>query len=183
MRLVPFLRRLLGCHEPPLPRFESLGVVLGKDVFIPCPHLVNLYGCRIGSGTKIGPFVEIQKNATVGDQCKISSHTFICEGVRIGNGVFIGHGVTFINDKHPRALATGGGLQTETDWVVVPTVVEDEASIGSGATILCGVTIGSGAMVGAGSVVVRDVPPHTVVAGNPARVLRTVATGKPGQPA
>jgi acetyltransferase-like isoleucine patch superfamily enzyme len=179
MSAVPFLRWLLGydvkAHRP----FKSLGVVLGEGVSIPCPHLVNLYGCRIGSGTKIGPFVEIQKNASVGDNCKVSSHTFICEGVRIGNGVFVGHGVTFINDKHPRALAADGNLQTEADWVVVPTVVEDGASIGSGTTILCGITVGRGALVGAGSVVVRDVPPRTVVAGNPAKVLRTLTTDAP----
>lgn len=135
---------------------------------------VNLYGCTIGDRTKIGAFVEIQKNATVGMDCKISSHTFICEGVRIGNGVFIGHGVTFTNDKYPRAICQNGALQTETDWEVVPTFVEDFASIGSGATILCGVTIGAMSIVGAGSVVTRSIPTRQVWAGAPARFLRNV---------
>lgn len=155
--------------------FESKGVVLGEDVQIPNPHLVNLYGCRIGDGTRIGPFVEIQKNVEVGSRCKISSHTFVCEGARIGNGVFVGHGVTFINDRFPRALGPKGALQIEADWKVVPTIVQDGASIGSGVTILCGVTIGRQALVGAGAVVVRDVPDHAVVAGNPARLLGTNA--------
>jgi UDP-2-acetamido-3-amino-2,3-dideoxy-glucuronate N-acetyltransferase len=147
-------------------------VKLGRDVVI--YNFVNLYGCEIGDGTKIGSFVEIQKGARVGRNCKISSHSFICEGVTIEDDVFIGHGVTFINDKYPRATATGGALQTDADWEVVPTTVKRGASIGSGATILCGLTIGEGALVGAGAVVVNDVPAHTTVAGNPARVL----TGK-----
>ena len=134
----------------------------------------NLYGCEIGDDSKIGTFVEIQKGARVGCRCKISSHTFICEGVTIEDEVFIGHNVTFINDLLPRATTGDGGLQTEADWQCVPTVVKRGASIGSGVTLLCGVTIGEGAMVGAGSVVTRDVPPHAVVAGNPARVLRRV---------
>lgn len=132
---------------------------------------VNLYGCVVGDRTKIGTFVEIQKGARVGSDCKISSHTFICEGVEIGDGVFIGHNVTFINDRRPRATGEDGALQTEQDWTPVPTRVEERASIGSGATILCGVTIGAGAMVGAGSVVTRDVPPNETWAGNPARCL------------
>lgn len=147
-------------------------VKLGENVKIFA--FVNLYGCSIGDNTKIGTFVEIQKGAAVGRNCKISSHTFICEGVTIEDEVFIGHGVTFINDLYPRATTAGGGLQTEDDWKVIPTVVKQGASIGSGATILAGVTIGEQAIVGAGSVVTRDVPPRTVVAGNPARILRTL---------
>jgi acetyltransferase-like isoleucine patch superfamily enzyme len=134
----------------------------------------KLYGCTIGDNSKIGTFVEIQKGAAIGRNCKISSHTFICEGVTVEDEVFIGHGVTFINDLYPRATTASGGLQTEDDWKVIPTVVKRGASIGSGATILAGVTIGEQAIVGAGSVVTRDVPPRTVVAGNPARILRTL---------
>src|SRR5437016_815553 len=132
----------------------------------------NLYGCEIGDDTKIGAFVEIQKGARIGQRSKISSHTFICEGVTIEDEVFIGHNVTFINDRFPRATNSDGSPQTEVNWTCVPTVVKRGASVGSGATILCGVTIGEGATVGAGSVVTKDVPPDTVVAGNPARVLR-----------
>ena len=145
-------------------------VVLGEGVMIFQPDLVNLYGCTIGSGTKIGAFVEVQKNATIGARCKISSHSFICEGVTIEDEVFIGHGVVFTNDRYPRATAEGR-LQTETDWKVIPTLVKRGDSIGSGASILCGVTIGEGAMVGAGAVVTRDVPDHAVAAGVPARVM------------
>jgi acetyltransferase-like isoleucine patch superfamily enzyme len=147
-------------------------VKLGKGVKI--FKFVNLYGCEIGDETKIGAFVEIQKNAKVGRNCKISSHTFICEGVTIEDEVFIGHNVTFINDPYPRATNGGGRLQDESDWCVVPTVVKRGASIGSGSTILCNVTIGENAIVGAGSVVTRDVPPNSIVAGNPARLLRFV---------
>jgi len=143
----------------------------GKDVVIHA--FVNLYGCEIGDRSKIGAFVEIQKNARVGRDCKISSHTFICEGVEIGNGVFVGHNVTFINDRRPRATGADGSLQTDEDWTPVATRVEDGASIGSGATILCGVTIGADAMVGAGSVVTRNVPPGETWAGNPARRLES----------
>jgi acetyltransferase-like isoleucine patch superfamily enzyme len=145
-------------------------VKLGHNVQL--NDFINLYGCTIGDGTKIGPFVEIQKNAAVGRNCKIQSHTFICEGVTIEDEVFVGHGVMFINDLYPRATTLGGGLQTEADWQVVPTVVKTRASLGSNATILCGITIGEGAVVGAGSVVTKDVAPNTVVAGNPARVLK-----------
>jgi len=145
-------------------------VKLGRDVVI--HNFVNLYGCEIGDGTRIGSFVEIQKRATIGRKCKISSHTFICEGVAIEDEVFIGHGVTFINDKYPRATTTDGTLQTDADWSVAPTVVKRGASIGSGATILCGVTIGEGAIIGAGAVVTRDVPQGATAFGNPARVLR-----------
>ncbi len=145
-------------------------VVIGKDVVL--NDFINLYGCRIGDGTKIGPFVEVQKNAFIGRRCKISSHTFICEGVTIEDDVFIGHGVMFINDKYPRATTENGELQTEADWQVVSTRVKRGASVGSNATVLCGVTIGSGAIVGAGSVVTRDVPDNAVVAGNPAVPLK-----------
>ncbi|MGH9237950.1 MAG: acyltransferase [Vicinamibacterales bacterium] len=145
-------------------------VVLGTDVKIFHPTLVNLYGCRIGDDTKIGTFVEIQKNAVIGRRCKISSHTFICEGVTIEDDVFVGHGVMFINDRRPRATADGR-LQTEEDWTVVPTLIRRGASLGSGAVILCGVTIGENAMIGAGAVVTRDVAPGETVAGVPARLL------------
>jgi acetyltransferase-like isoleucine patch superfamily enzyme len=143
-------------------------VRLGKDVQIFA--FVNLYGCTIGDRTKIGAFVEIQKNAVIGAGCKISSHTFICEGVTIEDGVFVGHGVMFINDKYPKAGSAEGVLQTEKDWKVIPTIVRKGASLGSGAVILCGITIGEGALVGAGAVVTKDVPAGAVVAGNPARI-------------
>ena len=145
-------------------------VVLGANVQIHHPHLVNLYGCRIGDDVKIGAFVEIQKGAAVGSRCKVSSHSFLCEGVKLEDEVFIGHGVMFTNDLYPRA-ARDGRLQTDADWTVVPTVVRRGASIGSGAVILCGITIGERAIVGAGAVVTRDVPPHAIVAGAPARTL------------
>jgi acetyltransferase-like isoleucine patch superfamily enzyme len=145
-------------------------VKLGKDVRIFA--FVNLYGCEIGDNSKVGAFVEIQKNARIGANVKVSSHTFICEGVTIEDDVFVGHNVSFINDKHPRATAPGGGLQTEADWVVVPTIVKRGASIGTSATIICGVTIGENAIVGAGSVVTKDVPANTIVAGVPAKVLK-----------
>lgn len=145
-------------------------VVLGRGVKIPQPDLVNLYGCKLGDETKVGAFVEIQKNAAVGARCKISSHTFICEGVTLADEVFVGHGVMFINDRYPRATRDGA-LQTEADWKVVPTLVKKRASIGSGSVILCGVTIGEAAVIGAGAVVTRDVPDHAVVAGVPARWL------------
>lgn len=145
-------------------------VKLGKNVKI--FGFVNLYGCEIGDNTKIGAFVEIQKNAKIGKNCKISTHTFICEGVTIEDNVFIGHNVTFINDKYPRATNPDGSMQTEADWKVVPTLVKKGASIGSSATILCGVTIGENAIVGAGSVVTKDVPDNAVVAGVPARVIK-----------
>lgn len=145
-------------------------VKLGERVKIYA--FTNLYGCQIGDDTKIGTFVEIQKGARIGTRCKISSHTFVCEGVAIEDEVFVGHGVTFINDRYPRATTDSGALQTETDWACVPTTVKRGASIGSGATILCGVTIGEGATIGAGSVVTKDVPAGATVAGNPARILR-----------
>jgi acetyltransferase-like isoleucine patch superfamily enzyme len=146
-------------------------VELGSNVSIPQPALVNLYGCRIGAHSRIGAFVEIQRGATVGEHCKISSHTFVCAGVAIDDGVFIGHGVMFTNDLNPSAVNADGSLQTEADWELVPTRVERRASIGSNATVLAGVTIGEGALVGAGAVVTRDVPPHAVVAGVPAVVI------------
>lgn len=147
-------------------------VRLGTNVRL--APFVNLYGCEIGDDTKIGAFVEVQKKATIGERCKISSHTFICEGVSIEDNVFIGHGVVFINDTYPRATTTDGKLQTEADWHVEKTVVKKGASIGSGCTILANVTIGENALVGAGSVVTKDVPPHAVVVGNPARVVRQI---------
>ncbi len=147
-------------------------VKLGRDVKIFA--FVNLYGCEIGDESKIGTFVEIQKGAQIGNRVKVSSHTFICEGVTIEDEVFIGHGVMFINDKYPRATAVTGQLQTETDWVCTPTLIKRGASVGSNATILCGVTVGEGAIVGAGSVVTRDVPAWTVVAGSPARIFRKI---------
>jgi len=151
-------------------------VKLGKDVKI--YGYANLYGCAIGDYTKIGAFVEIQKNARIGKNCKISSHTFICEGVSIEDNVFIGHNVTFINDLYPRATAEGDRLQTDDDWVCIPTRVKKGASIGSSTTLLCGITVGENAVVGAGSVVTKDVPPNAVVAGNPARILRSVEEGR-----
>jgi acetyltransferase-like isoleucine patch superfamily enzyme len=147
-------------------------VKLGNNVKI--AKFVNLYGCEVGDETKIGTFVEIQKNAVVGRRCKISSHTFICEGVTIEDYVFVGHGVTFVNDTYPRATTPAGELQTTADWKVEPTIVKTDASIGSDATILSNLVIGEHAIVGAGSVVTRDVPPHAIVAGNPARVLRYI---------
>ena len=149
-------------------------VKLGKDVKIYA--FVNLYGCEIGDGSKIGTFVEIQRGAKIGQRVKVSSHSFICDGVTIEDEVFIGHGVMFINDKYPRATAATGELQTEADWVCTPALIKRGASIGSNATILCGITIGENAIVGAGSVVTQDVPAFTIVAGNPARILRKIDT-------
>ena len=154
---------------PSLKRIAS-DVRLGKDVKI--YDFVNLYGCEIGDNSKIGTFVEIQKGSSIGKNCKISSHTFICEGVAIDDDVFIGHGVTFINDKYPRATSADGGLQTEDDWTCIPTKVKKGASIGSGSTLLCGITVGQNVIVGAGSVVIADVPENAIVAGNPAKLLR-----------
>jgi len=153
-------------HINPLRRIAA-DVKLGRDVKI--YDFTNLYGCEIGDETKIGTFVEVQKGVKIGRRCKISSHTFICEGVTIEDDVLVGHGVTFINDMYPRATVAGGGLQTEDDWVCVPTLVKKGASIGSNATLLCGITIGENAIVGAGSVVTRDVPAGMTAAGNPAR--------------
>jgi len=149
----------------------SKDVKLGKDVKI--YNFVNLYGCEIGDNTRISAFVEIQKNAKIGKRCKIQSHTFICEGVTIEDEVMVSHGVMFINDRDPWAVNPDGSLKTEEDWECVPTLVKKGAAIGSNATIMCGVTIGEGALVGAGAVVTKDVPDNTVVAGNPAKVLRT----------
>lgn len=148
-------------------------VKFGENVQIKGPF-VNLYGCEIGDNTKIGAFVEIQKGVKIGKNCKISSHAFICEGVTIEDGVFVGHNVTFINDKYPRATTEEGKLQTDKDWKVIPTLVKKGASIGSGATILCGLTIGENAVIGAGSVVTKDVPRNTVVVGVPAKIIRTL---------
>lgn len=153
-------------------RVVASDVKIGRDVKI--YDFVNLYGCEIGDETKIGTFVEVQKGAKIGRRVKVSSHTFICEGVTIEDEAFIGHGVTFTNDLYPRATTPSGGLQTDADWKVIPTVVRRGASIGSGSTILCGIEIGEGAIVGAGSVVTKDVPAGMIVAGNPAKVLRPI---------
>ena len=154
----------------------SPDVILGKNVKL--ADFINLYGCKIDDETKIGPFVEIQKNAFIGKRCKIQSHSFICEGVTIEDEAFVGHGVMFINDKYPRATAESGDLQTEADWKVIPTLIKRKASIGSNATIMCGITIGEGALIGAGSVVTEDVPDRTIVAGNPAKIIRRLEAGK-----
>ncbi len=147
-------------------------VILGKNIVL--SNFINLYGCRIDDDTKIGAFVEIQKNAFIGKRCKISSHTFICEGVKIEDDVFIGHGVMFINDKYPRATNESGELQTGEDWEVVSTVIKQDASIGSNSTLMCGITVGTGSIVGAGSVVIHDVPDKVIVAGNPAKIIRKI---------
>ena len=160
----------MSTHVPIQFQRIAPDVKLGRNVRIFA--FVNLYGCEIGDETKIGTFVEIQKGVTVGAHCKISSHTFICEGVTIESAVFVGHGVTFINDRRPRATNAAGELQTEADWTLQRTVVRKGASIGSGTTILGGIMIGENALVGAGSVVTRDIPPNAVVAGNPARILK-----------
>ena len=159
-------------HDRVLYRRIADDVKLGNNIRI--HDFVNLYGCEIENNTKIGSFVEIQKGAKIGKSCKISSHSFICEGVTIEDDVFVGHHVVFINDRYPRAVNQGGELQTEVDWTMEPTVVKRRASIGSGAVILCNVTVGENAMVGAGSVVTKDVPANTVVVGNPARIIRTI---------
>lgn len=156
----------------------SDNVRLGEGVIIHHPQLVNLYGCAVGAGSRVGAFVEIQKNASVGEHCKISSHTFICEGVTIEAEVFVGHGVMFINDIFPRATNDDGGAQSEADWAVVPTLVKRRASIGSNATIMGGVTIGANALVGAGAVVTKDVPDYAIVAGVPAKVVGDVRDNK-----
>ena len=163
----------MSAFEQPLHRIAA-DVKLGRNVRI--YSFTNLYGCEIGDDVKIGTFVEIQKGVKIGNRCKISSHTFICEGVTLEEGVFIGHNVVFTNDRHPRATNEAGQLQSEADWVCVPTVVKRGASIGSGAILLCGITIGENAMVGAGSVVTKDVPADSTVAGNPARIIKPKST-------
>ncbi len=159
-------------------RYASIAedVKLGKNVTL--AEFINLYGCSVGDNTRIGTFVEIQKNAHIGKNCKIQSHTFICEGVTLEDNVFVGHSVTFINDTYPRATNADGVVQTEGDWQVAPTIVKKGASIGSGSTILGNVTIGENAIIGAGSVVTKDVPPDTIVAGNPAKILRSIKGGE-----
>ena len=159
-------------QETGIMRKITPDVKLGENVKI--YDFVNLYGCEIGDGSKIGTFVEVQKGAKIGRNCKISSHSFICEGVTIEDQVFIGHGVTFINDLYPRSTREDGSLQTDDDWTCIPTVVKQGASIGSGSTLLAGIRIGEKSIVGAGSVVTKDVPPNVVVAGNPARVMRSL---------
>ena len=159
-------------HEPICQQIAP-DVKLGRNVQI--QGFVNLYGCEIGDETKIGPFVEIQKQAKIGARCKIGSHSFICEGVTLESWVFLGHGVIFINDRYPRATTVGGELQTEADWQCLATLVKKGASIGSGAILLGGITIGENAIIGAGSVVTKDVPPHAIVAGNPARILNLIS--------
>ena len=161
----------MSLSSQPLLQVAS-DVRLGKNVRL--YGFVNLYGCEIGDDVKIGTFVEIQKGARIGNRCKISSHTFICEGVTLEDEVFVGHGVTFTNDLYPRATKEDGRLQTEADWKCIPTLVKRQASIGSGATLLCGITIGERAMIGAGSVVTKDVPSGVVVAGNPARIIKSL---------
>lgn len=158
--------------DAPVLRKIAPDVKCGEGVKI--YDFVNLYGCEIGDNTKIGTFVEVQKGAKIGRNCKISSHTFICEGVTIEDDVFVGHNVTFINDMYPRSTSEGGALQTEADWVCIPTLIKKGASIGSSTTLLAGITVGEKAIVGAGSVVTKDVPPETIVAGNPARILRKI---------
>jgi len=155
-------------------KFQNIAddVKLGKNVRI--FDFVNVYGCEIGDNTKIGTFVEIQRGATIGKNCKISSHTFICEGVTIEDNVFIGHNVTFINDVYPRATIADGKMKTAEDWECIPTLIKKGASIGSSTTLLCGITVGENAIIGAGSVVTKDVPPNTIVAGNPAQILRKI---------
>jgi len=161
----------MSSSQQPFQRIAP-DVKLGSNVRL--HGFVNLYGCEIGDDVKIGTFVEIQKGAKIGNRCKISSHTFICEGVTLEEEVFIGHNVTFTNDLHPRATNPNGQLQTDVDWVCIPTLVKTRASIGSGVTLLCGITIGEDAMIGAGSVVTKDVPAGVVVAGNPARVIKSL---------
>jgi acetyltransferase-like isoleucine patch superfamily enzyme len=162
----------MTASEPPFLRIAP-DVKLGKNVRLAA--FVNLYGCEIGNDVKIGTFVEIQKGAKVGNRCKVSSHTFICEGVTLEDEVFVGHNVTFTNDRYPRSTNGNGQLQMDADWPCIPTLVKRGASIGSGATLLCGITIGENAMIGAGSVVTRDVSPDTIVAGNPARFVKSIA--------
>lgn len=154
------------------PKQSIRNVKVGKDVKI--YDFVNAYGCEIGDGSKVGTFVEIQRGAYIGKNCKISSHTFICEGVHIGDGVFVGHNVSFINDKYPQAVNPDGSMQTDADWNMVETKVGNHASIGTSATILCGVEIGDAAVIGAGSVVTKNVPPKAVVAGNPAKIIKYI---------
>jgi acetyltransferase-like isoleucine patch superfamily enzyme len=161
----------MSSSQPPYQRIAP-DVKLGKNVRI--YDFTNLYGCEIGDDVKIGTFVEIQKGAKIGNRCKVSSHTFICEGVTLEQDVFVGHNVTFINDRYPRATNGDGRLQTEADWTCIETLVKQGASIGSGATLLCGITVGENALIGAGSVVTKDVPPGAVVAGNPARVVKAL---------
>jgi UDP-2-acetamido-3-amino-2,3-dideoxy-glucuronate N-acetyltransferase len=153
-------------------------VIVGENVKIFHPDLVNLYGCRVGDGSRIGAFVEIQSGAAIGRDCKLSSHTFVCSGVTVEDGVFVGHGVMFINDRYPQAVNEDGSLQTEDDWKCIETRIKTRASIGSNATILCGITVGAGALVGAGAVVTKDVPDYAIVAGVPARIVGDVRDRK-----
>lgn len=174
MALWDFRAKLADPTRRTLVQVISSDVVLGKGVVIFQPELVNLYGCAIGEGTRVGAFVEIQRAAEIGSNCKISSHSFICSGVRVEDGVFIGHGVMFVNDRYPAAVNEDGTLQSAADWECVPTLVRKRASVGSNATILCGITIGEQALVGAGAVVTRDVPDFAIVAGSPAKQIGDV---------
>lgn len=164
----------MQCRELPANVCVTADVILGKNVRL--APFVNLYGCKIGDGSRVGAFVEVQRGASIGMRCKISSHSFICSGVTIEDEVFIGHGVVFINDRHPRAVNADGSAQRESDWKLEPTIIRKGASVGSGAIIMCGVEIGACAMVGAGALVTRDVPPFTVVSGHPARIRRGLQT-------
>lgn len=177
-KVLDYMLKVLPWRDSREVRMPTRNCDLAADVVLTHPDLVNLYGCTLGEGTRVGPFVEIQKNARIGARCKISSHSFVCEGVTIEDEVFVGHGVMFTNDLFPRAVTPDGALAGSDDWDCVPTLVRRGAAIGSNATIVCGVTIGEGALVGAGAVVTRDVPDHAIVAGNPARVIGDVRARK-----
>lgn len=181
MKDIPGIPKLAEHLRRTIWQVISPDVVLGQDVVIFQPELVNLYGCTIGDGSRVGAFVEIQRDAVIGGSCKISSHSFICSGVRLEDGVFIGHGVMFVNDRYPAAVNADGSLQSAADWECVPTLVRRRASVGSNSTILCGITIGEQALVVAGAVVTRDVPDFAIVAGSPARQIGDVRKRRPAK--